>query len=58
MSEQTINAWVQVNFRVPKALYAALKAQAEAEDRSMSRVVRRALVQYLERQKRVERNDG
>lgn len=39
----------QVIFRMPRADHAALKARAEAEDRTMSMVVRRALRRYLER---------
>ena len=52
MSHKTIlGGWVQLNVRVHDKLDKALKEQAKAEDRSVSRVVRRALVEYLDRQK-------
>jgi predicted transcriptional regulator len=38
------------NISLPQALEAALQQQAIREDRPVSRVVRRALVEYLERQ--------
>jgi predicted transcriptional regulator len=37
------------NISLPKALEIALQQQALREDRPVSRVVRRALVEYLER---------
>lgn len=52
MSKAILGGWVQLNVRVHERLDKALKEQAAAEDRSVSRVVRRALVEYLDRQKR------
>lgn len=56
MSQQVmLGGWVQLSVRLPQNLDKALKKQAEVEDRPVARVVRRALVQYLERQKAQDR---
>jgi post-segregation antitoxin (ccd killing protein) len=39
---------------VPRELHAALAARAAAEDCSMSRIVRRALIAELERERRTD----
>jgi predicted DNA-binding protein len=42
-------ATVQLNFRVPAELYEKLQAAAEAEEKSKTEIVRRALEAYLEK---------
>jgi len=52
MSQQPVKvASVQLNVMVPEDLKEALLQQAEVEDRSVARVVRRALRQYLDGRK-------
>jgi len=40
---------VQLNFRVPAELYEKLQAAAEAEEKSKTEIVRKALEAYLEK---------
>jgi predicted DNA-binding protein len=42
-------ATVQLNFRIPEELYDKLQAAAEAEEKSKTEIVRRALEAYLEK---------